>query len=203
MSRFALSGATLALLLATAPLSAQVPGSISLTPYAGYLRAGSIANGPVGTTLGAAGGLLIGGEAALTVIPGVAVIGNVGYSAPDLRVGAPIIGGFSVGRRTIWLYDAGLRLGAPVAGGRMAPFIEGGAGIMRQQVSIGPVASHSSNFAWHVGAGVTVPMGERLGFELRATDYVGRLDATAMTGLDLPTRTSHNLALSAGVRLGM
>ena len=48
--------------------------------------------------------------------PGLALVGNVAYSQPELEIGAPLIGGVSVGQSSVLLYDAGAP--APGAGRR-------------------------------------------------------------------------------------
>ena len=72
---------------------------------------------------------------------------------PALEVGAPLIGGVPVGRGSVLLYDAALRLRVPVAGGLpISPFVQGGAGAVRRSFDIGPASTHATNFAYNVGA---------------------------------------------------
>jgi hypothetical protein len=53
-----------------------------------------------------------------------------------------------------------------------------------------------------VGAGADVAIGPRLGLQLMAKDYIGKFDAREATAINVDTRTTHNWALSAGLRLG-
>ena len=91
----------------------------------------------------------------------IALVGNVAYTQPGLEIGAPLIGGVSVGQSSVLLYDAALRLRVPVGMGGLpiSPFVQGGAGTLRQSFDIGPASTHSTNFAYNVGAGADVALG--------------------------------------------
>jgi Outer membrane protein beta-barrel domain len=198
----ALAGLTL-----TAPLAAQRSAgpSFGITPYAGYIKFGNLVSGPLGTSLRDAGAAVYGAEATLGLTSGIALIGNVAYSQPALEVGAPLIGGVSVGRSSVLLYDAALRLRVPVgtAGLPISPFVQGGAGYMRQSFDVGPASTHSTNFAYNVGAGADVAIAPRFGLQLMVKDYIGKFDAKEATALNVDTKTTHNWAVSAGLRLGL
>jgi opacity protein-like surface antigen len=190
----------------TTPLAAQRSAgpSFGITPYAGYMRFGNLVSGPLGTSLRDAGAAVYGAEVALGLTSGIALVGNAAYSQPALEVGAPLIGGVSVGRSSVLLYDAALRLRVPVTGGLpISPFVQGGAGYMRQSFDIGPASTHSTNFAYNVGAGADVAIAPRFGLQLMVKDYIGKFDAREATGLNLDTKTTHNWAVSAGLRLGL
>ncbi|MEO7985300.1 MAG: outer membrane beta-barrel protein [Gemmatimonadales bacterium] len=200
----AMAGITAGLCL-TAPLEAQraTAGSIQITPYAGYMKFGNITNGPLGTSLRNAGSAVYGGEVSLGLSRSLALVGNLAYSQPDLQIGAPILGGISVGQGSVLLYDAALRLRVPTGGALpISPFVQGGAGAIRQSFSVGPVGTHATNVAYHLGAGADIAIAPRLGLQLMAKDYIGKFDAREATGIDLATKTTHNWALSAGLRLG-
>jgi Outer membrane protein beta-barrel domain len=193
-------------LLVAAPLQAQDvrPGTFGITPYAGYMKFGNLVNGPVGTSVRGAAGPVYGAEATLGITPGLALVGNVAYASTDLEVGLPVVGGLSFGRTSALLYDAALRLSLPLGGGSgIRPFVQGGAGAMRQEIEVGPIGTKATNFAYNVGAGVDVPLGSRLGLQLMAKDYIGKFDAREATAIDLNTETTHNWTVSAGVRLGL
>jgi hypothetical protein len=202
--------ASLAALAFAAPLQAQqaAPASpiLQITPYAGYLKSGAMVSGPLGTALRNAGAPVYGGELSVNVVPGVAVVGNLAYSHPGLEIGAPILGGLQVAQSSVLLYDAGLRLSLPssaAAGLPFSPFIQGGAGAMRQEFEVGPVSTKSTGLAYSVGAGVDVPLSPRLGLQLMAKDYIGKFDAKEATSINVDTKTTHNWAVSAGVKLGL
>ena len=206
MLRKLLLAGTVAGLALAAPLSAQRPSgpSFSLTPYAGYMKFGNLISGPFGTSIRNAGAAVYGGEAQLGLTSGIALVGNVAYSQPGLQIGAPLIGGVSVGRSSVLLYDAALRLRVPVTGGLpISPFIQGGAGAVRQSFDVGPASTHATNFAYNVGAGADVALAPRLGLQLMVKDYIGKFDAQEATSINVNTKTTHNWAVSAGLRLGL
>jgi hypothetical protein len=200
------AGALAGLLIAT-PLYAQdaAKASFGITPYAGYMKFGNIVNGPLGTSLRNAGAAVYGAELSLGLSRNVALVGNLGYARPNLEVGVPVVGGLSVGESSVLLYDAGLRLSVPLQSGGIpiTPFVQAGAGGIRQEVRVSPVETRSSNFAYNFGGGVDLALSPRLGLQLMAKDYVGKFDAREATGIDVDSRTTHNWALSAGVRLGL
>jgi Outer membrane protein beta-barrel domain len=195
------AGAIAGLLIAT-PLQAQ--SGVGITPYAGYMKFGNIVNGPLGSSLRNAGTIVYGAELGLGLSRNLALVGNLGYAKPNLEVGVPIVGGLSVGESSVLLYDAGLRLSFPLQSGGLplTPFVQAGAGGIRQDVKVNPVKTHSTDFAYNLGAGVDLAVGPRLGVQLMAKDYIGKFDAKEATAINLDTKTSHNWAVSAGLRLG-
>lgn len=200
--KFPILAGALALSLA-APLQAQSSRTpIAVVPYAGYLRPGALVDGPLGTDLSAAGGLMYGAQVTVGLTPVVALVGNVAHAAPDFQAGAPLLGSVTLGRSSIWLFDAGLQIGLPEPGRTVRPFVQAGAGAMRQELSLGPVGTAGTSFAWNVGAGADLALSPNLSLRLLAKDYVARFDAKEATSLDLDTGVKHNLALSAGLRLG-
>ena len=205
MQKILWAGALAGLALTT-PLAAQRSAgpSFGITPYAGYMRFGNLVSGPFGTSVKNAGAAVYGAEATLGLTNAIALVGNVAYSQPGLEIGAPLIGGMSVGRSSVLLYDGALRLRVPVTGGLpISPFVQGGAGAVRQSVDLGPMSTHSTNFAYNVGAGADVGIGSRLGLQLMVKDYIGKFDAREATAVDVDTKTTHNFAVSAGLRLGL
>ena len=136
----------LASLAVSTPLAAQqrsVGPSFGITPYAGYMKFGNLVSGPLGTSVRNAGAAVYGAEATLGLTRAIALVGNVAYTQPGLEIGAPLIGGVSVGQSSVLLYDAALRLRVPVGMGGLpiSPFVQGGAGYARQSFDVGP-ASH-------------------------------------------------------------
>jgi opacity protein-like surface antigen len=207
MLKHFLWGAAVASLALTTPLAAQHSAgpSFGITPYAGYMKFGNLISGPLGTDVRNAAGAVYGAEATLGLTHGIALVGNVGYSQPGLEIGAPLIGGLPVGRSSVLLYDAALRLRVPVGTGGLpiSPFVQGGAGQVRQSIDIGPLTTHATNFAYNLGAGADVAIASRLGLQFMVKDYIGKFDASGATALNVNPKTTNNWAVSAGLRLGM
>jgi hypothetical protein len=174
--------------------------TLSVSPYAGYMIFGDIVDGPFGTSLTSSSGSVFGMQANLPLGSTVSVVGNVAYSNPDLRFGVPILGGITLGKSQVWIYDGGLQLSAPGARG-IAPFVQVGAGGMRYNVKVAGFSRTASNLAFNAGLGADVPLGRNLGLRLFAKDYIGKFDVNEAAGVDYEAKTSHNIALSAGLKL--
>ena len=199
MIRSLCAGAVAGLLLA-APLEAQ-SGSFGITPSAGYMKFGNVVNGPLGTSVRGAAGPVYGAEATLGIVPGLALVGNLAYASTDLEVGLPVVDGLALGNSSALMYDAALRLSLPLLPFR--PFVQAGAGAMRQEIEVAGVGTHGTNFAYNLGAGVEVPIAPRLGLQLMAKDYIGKFDVREASSLNVEAKTAHNWSVSAGVRLGL
>ncbi|MEO8193626.1 MAG: outer membrane beta-barrel protein [Gemmatimonadales bacterium] len=184
------------------PVINDTPGP-SVSPYAGYMMFGDIARGPLGTRLSSSSGSVFGVQANLPLGSTLSVVGNLGYSEPDLRFGVPILGGITFGKSQVWMYDAGLQFSAPAMRGQRAitPFLQVGAGGMKYDVQVAGINRSASNLAFNAGIGVDVPLAQNLGLRLFAKDYVGKFDVNEAAGIDYEARTSHNIALSAGLKL--
>ena len=191
--------------VAAIPAAAQrSTTSLQLTPYAGYMLSGKALEGPLGTSLSNSAGPMFGAQLSLQLVPGLALVGNLAYSDPDIRAGVPFLGDVSVGSSTIWMYDGGLQLSLPLQSGGLlpiTPFVQGGAGVMNYEVSSGPLSAKATNVAWNVGGGVDVSLGRNLGVRLFAKDYIGRFDFQDATGLDVKGETAHHVALGVGLKL--
>ncbi|MGQ0646199.1 MAG: outer membrane beta-barrel protein [Gemmatimonadaceae bacterium] len=181
------------------------PSVARVTPYVGYMSFGSYVDGPLGTSVRNAAAPVYGAQLGVDLTENLAFVGNVGYSASNLEVGVPIIGGFDLADTKVLMYDAGLQLRLPVAaslGMGAVPFVEGGAGAMRTEIGVGSLQTKSTSFAVNYGAGVDLQLGRSLGVRAMAKDYVGKLDLKEATRLDLNTRTTHNWAFTVGLNLG-
>ena len=205
MLRSLSAGVLAGLLLAAAPKAPLAAQSLGITPYAGYMKFGSAVDGPFGINVRAAGAPLYGAELQLGLIPGLALVGNVAYAKSALAIGIPLLGGLSAGQSSALMYDAGLRLRLPLGGliGGFSPFVQAGAGAMRQEVQVASAATHSTDFAYNVGGGVDVGLIHGVGLQLMVKDYIGKFDAQEATGLNLNSNTTHNWTVSAGLRLGL
>ena len=175
----------------------------SVSPSAGYMMFGDIVDGPLGTKLTNSSGAVYGIQGNLPLGSTVSVVGNVGYTEPDLRFGVPILGGITFGKSQVWMYDAGLQFSAPTMRGDRAitPFLQVGAGGMHYNVQVAGLNRTASNLAFNAGVGADIPLAQNLGLRLFAKDYIGKFDVNEAAGIDYQAKTSHNIALSAGLKL--
>lgn len=190
--------------LGATPAEGQKPAIVRITPYAGYLAFGDYVDGPIGTRLSNEHAAVYGVQLGLDLMPNVALVGNLGYSDSNVRVGLPLIGGLNVADSKVLLYDAGLQLRLPSStlGGGVVPFVEAGAGAIRYEVRGGPLTANATNFAANFGGGVDVQLNRNLGLRLQAKDYVARFDFDAASDLGLRGKTAHNISFNVGVNLG-
>ena len=187
------------------PLAAQQvkPTVFEVTPYAGYMMFGKLFEGPIGTSISAGSGPVYGAQMSLTMAKNVAVYGNVGYSSSDLKIGLPVFGGLDVGSSKALLYDGGLELKVPMqAASMVTPFVQGGVGGIRYEVSSGFLNTKATNVAYNFGGGVDVRLTPNMGVRLMAKDYLGKFDFKEATSFDLNGKTTNNVALTLGVNLG-
>ncbi len=205
--RLLIAGTTAAAgLAASVPAFAQAPGSgtvLHVSPYVGYMVFGDYLKGPLGTTLSNAPGVLYGTQVGLSLAPNLSLVGNVGYTAADVRVGIPFLGGVSVGNSSMLIYDGGLEynLGKSKAGATaFSPFVQGGVGAIRYDINESILKTRATNFAGNVGVGADIAVGRGMAVRLLAKDYIGKFDFQDATGLGISGETAHNLAFSAGMR---
>ena len=194
-----------AILASAMPLAAQQvkPTVFDVSPYAGYMMFGKLFSGPVGTSISAGSGPVYGAQMSLTMAKNFALYGNVGYSSSDLKVGLPIIGGLDVGSSKALMYDGGVELKVPMqAASAVTPFVQGGIGAIRYEVSSGFLNANATNVAYNFGGGVDVRLTPNFGLRLMAKDYLGKFDFKEVTSFDLNSKTTNNVALSLGVKLG-
>jgi hypothetical protein len=194
-----LSIAALALIAVPAAAQARV------TPYVGFLASGSIADGPFGFEVGNAGAPVYGLQLGLNVTPNVAIVGNVGYADSHLRAGLPIIGGLDIADTKVLMYDGGLQLRFPVVAGSgtgIVPFVEGGVGAMRNEITVGPVRTQSTNVAFIGAGGVDLQLTNTLGVRLMARDHMSRFDYGDAIGINNEGKRAHNWVFGLGLNLG-
>jgi opacity protein-like surface antigen len=201
-TRISMIGA--AVLASAMPLAAQQvkPTVFDVTPYAGYMMFGKLFSGPVGTSISAGSGPVYGAQMSLTMAKNIALYGNVGYSSSDLKIGLPIIGGLDVGSSKALMYDGGVELKVPMqAASVVTPFVQGGIGAIKYEVSSGFLDANATNVAYNFGGGVDVRLTPNFGVRLMAKDYLGKFDFKEATSFDLNSKTTNNVALSVGVKL--
>lgn len=184
---------------------AQSRPAARLTPYVGFLASGRIAELPLGFGVGNAGAPVYGLQLGINLTPNIALVGNVGYSDTELQAGIPFIGGFGIADSKVLMYDGGLQLRFPVVtrtGTGFVPFVEGGVGAIRHDITVGPATTNSTNVALIAGGGVDLQMTNALGLRLMAKDHMSRFDYGEVIGLTNEGRRAHNWVLGIGLNLG-
>ncbi len=177
-------------------------GEFAVVPYAGYMITTSFAKGPLSTSLGSANGAVYGGQLALPLTPNASLVGGVGYSNGNLRVGLPVIGGINVGTAKAYIYEGDLELrgsqGKQGLSWGFTPFLQVGAGAIHRNLSAIGLQATSTDFAINGGVGADFAVSPGFALRLMAKDYVGK--ATFDSGL-AQTGTLNNVSLSGGVRI--
>ena len=164
---------------------------------------GKLIEGPIGTSVSSGNGPVYGAQMSLTMAKNIALYGNVGYSSTDLKIGLPIVGGIDVGSSKALLYDGGVELKIPMqAASKVTPFVQGGVGAMRYEVSSSILSTNATNVAYNFGGGVDLKLSPSFGVRLMAKDYLGKFDFKEATSFDLNGKTTNNVALTVGVHFG-
>lgn len=194
-----------ALLIVPSRAHAQKPAVARLTPYVGYMTFGDYVDGPIGTRVSNANSAIYGVTAGLDLTRNVSLVGNLGYTDSNVRVGLPIIGGVNIADSKVLLYDGGLQFRLPSTsslGTGISPFVEVGAGAIRYEVRTGPLTTNATNFAGNFGGGIDLQLNRSIGIRGAVKDYVGKFDFKEATSFDLNSRVSHNVAFTVGLTLG-
>lgn len=174
------------------------------TPYVGYMVFGPFMSGPFGTSLSNAPAPVYGVQLGMRLAPNISIVGNVAAASSDIKAGIPILGGLSVAKSNMLIYDGGLQLDVPeltMSGTSFKPFIQAGAGAIRYDISQSFLSTTATNFAANIGVGADVAIGRNMGVRLMAKDYIGKFDFKDATFLDFEANTANNLAFSAGLRM--
>ena len=200
IQRLVLSSFAAATFVGSSVLAQASAPRVEVTPYAGYMLFGDFLQGPIGTSIGNAGGALIGAQLGVALTPNVALVGNVARASGDINLGIPFLDGITVGSSSAWMFDGALQLALPVAGSAFKPFVQLGAGAMRHTVKIG-LSTDATNFVGTLGAGADVGLTRNIGLRLMAKDYIGRFDVREATTIDYKPDIAHNFGLSAGLKI--
>ena len=191
--------------LGTAQLTRATPTKphrIEITPYAGVMLPSNLVSGPLGTHVGMAVGPLYGAQLGVSLVDGIALVGNVGIATADLEAGLPILGGVSFGKTEALLYDGGVQLSLPTSSA-VRPFVHLGVGGISREISVSSVSVSSTAAALNAGLGVDLSLGDGVAVRLLARDHFGKFDYGEAVLFDYNGGTMHNIALSGGLRLSV
>ena len=194
-----------ALVMGAVPLAAQDRPVASLTPYVGLLASGNIASGPFGTGVGNRSAPLYGAQLGINLHRNISIVGNFGYSDTELVAGMPLIGGVNVADSKVMMYDGGLQLRFPTVTNRgtgFVPFVEGGVGAIRNEITSGLVNTTSTNVAFVAGGGLDMQLNRDLGIRLMAKDHISRFDFGEAIGFNATGNRAHNWVVGVGLNLG-
>lgn len=212
MRKFFVSAALVAAV--AAPLQAQDgvvtghPSVFSIVPYAGYMVYGDHFK-VTGAEFSNDNSWIVGAQAGLDFSPNFSIVGNFGWSQTrwefETEDGTDIASG-DVG---IWLYDANIQLKLPFGtgpGSVMTPFLQAGIGAIKFSTDDNDFESEGqSNIAFNAGIGLDWQF-RGVGIRLMAKDYISSFSWDDIEDLDegnaFSAETSHNFALTAGLKIG-
>ena len=151
-------------------------------------------------------------EVAVPVHRSLAIVVGGAHARPAFKLsGLPLVGSVGVHGARLWFADAALRgylpLGTRAPGGPAA-FAQLGAGLAYYSVSASVLGNaideHATNFAGAVGAGVDLPLGDRLGLQIMAKDYIASFRSVRdLESLGIEGHRTHTLLLLASARFGI
>jgi hypothetical protein len=73
---------------------------------------------------------------------------------------------------------------------------------MHYDVQVSGTSRTATNAAFNAGVGADIPLAQNIGLRLVARDYIGKFDFNEAASIDVDAKTSHNVALAAGLKLG-
>jgi hypothetical protein len=146
---------------------------------------------------------MYGVQASLPLAPSASIVGTIGYSSGDLKVGVPILGGVSVGNTNTWVFDAAVEL-RPESWAAKSPFIpvaQLGGGAIRREVGVLSASRSTTDFMVSGGLGADFPLARNISMRVMAKDYYGKADFGTLGPLTAKTKDLHTLGLTGGVRI--
>lgn len=170
----------------TMPASAQ---QFNLTPFAG----GAFFLSDLSGTTELEDSWTVGAHLGVTGPRGLGLRGTFAY-VPSETTGSFMAGGGI--EQNVFLYGGALTFHLPVQS-RAAPYVVAGLGAKTYDPDV-EGAESETDLMWNVGAGLEVNVGERLAFQLEATDYMSNFDA-GIAGID--DELQHDLLVTLGVAL--
>jgi hypothetical protein len=187
--------------------------AIEVTPYAGYINFGSLNDYAGGVRQSFDNRAVLGAQAGLALTRNLSVVGNFAHAqtrpvyknlpgSAQAQIGASDVG--------LWLYDANLEYRStrslPLGTASLRPFVQAGAGAVRYTTDDASISSQGKNYVTlNGGVGADLQVRGPIGLRVMAKDYVTSLDwdrANDVTLRDPESRRAHNLAFTAGVKIG-
>ena len=174
-----------------------------VTPYVGYMVFGSYLSGPLGSSVTSAPAQIYGAQLGMKIAPNISMIGNIASASSNIQVGLPYLGGVSIAQNDVLLYDAGLQVDIPTSaayGVAFSPFLQGGVGAIRNNITESFLSTSATNLAGNVGVGADIAIGSGVGLRLMAKDYIGKFNFQQATSFDIGGNTTQSFAFTAGAR---
>lgn len=183
------------------------PSVLWISPYAGQILYGDHFR-ITGAEFTSDDAWTIGAQAGLDLSPRYSVVGNFGWSKTNWKFKAEDGTALASGDVAIWLYDAGIQLQLPFGTGPrhvVTPLVQGGIGAIRFSTDDNDFGSKGqTNLAFNAGIGLDWQI-RGIGIRLMAKDYISSFrwdDIASLNGNAVSAETSHNFALTAGLKIG-
>lgn len=173
------------------------------------MTSGAYFTGPSALQLAAGDALAGAVEVAVPVQRSFSIVVSGVHARPAFELsGLPLIGSVGVHGARLWFADAGVRGHIPLGARLDGPsaFAQLGAGLAYYSVNatvLGNVIDeHATNFAGELGAGVDLPLNQRLGLQLLAKDYIASFRSVRdLESLGIEGQRTHTFLLLASARL--
>jgi hypothetical protein len=205
---------SLAPLLPLAPARAQAPRPhrVQVAAGGGFMTSGSYFTGPGDLALAADDALAGALEVAVPVHRSFAIVISGVHARPAFQLsGLPLVGSVGMHGARLWFTDAAVRGHVPLdarSPAGAAVFAQLGAGLAYYSVSAAVLGNaideHATNFAGAVGAGIDLPLSDRVGLQVMGKDYIASFRSVRdLESLGIEGHRTHTLLLLASARLGL